>query len=45
MHGIEKAQKLHWRIDEYDVKKHSTKRRKLRDELFIGEKVYIVAER
>ena len=40
MHRIEKTQKLHRRLDDYDVKKYSTTRRKLRDELFIGEKVY-----
>ena len=43
MHRIEKTQKLHRRLDDYDVKKYSAKRRKLKDELFIGEKVYIVA--
>ena len=45
MHRIEKTQTLHCRLDDYDVKKYSAKRRKLKDELFIGEKVYIVAER
>ena len=45
MHGIEKTQKLHRRPDDYDVKKYSAKRKKLRSELFIGEKVYILAER
>ena len=45
MHRIEKTQKLHRRLDDYDVKKYSAKRRKLKDELFTGEKVYIVAER
>ena len=44
MHRIEKTQKLHRRLDDYDAKKYSAKRRKLRDELFISEKVYIVAE-
>ena len=44
MHRIEKTQKLHRRLDDYDVKKYSAKRRKLKDELFTGEKVYIVAE-
>ena len=45
MHRIEKTQKLHRRLDDYDVTKYFAKRRKLRDELFIGEKVYIFAER
>ena len=37
MHRIEKIQKLHCRLDDYDIKK-------LRDELFIGENVYVLAE-
>ena len=45
MHRLEKTKKHHRRLDDYDVKKYSTKRRKLRDELSIGEKVYILAER
>ena len=45
MHRLEKTKKLHRRLDDYDVKKYSTKRRKLRDELSIGENVYILAER
>ena len=45
MHRIEKSQKLHRRIDRYDVMKYSAKRKKLRDELFIGEKVLVLAER
>ena len=42
---IERTQRLHCRQDAYDAKKYSTKREKLRDELFVGEKVYILAER
>ena len=42
MHRIEKMQNLHRRLDEYD---YSAKKRKLRDELFIGEKVYVLTER
>ena len=45
MHRIEKTQKLHHRLDDYDVKKYSAKRRKVRNELFLGEKVFILAER
>ena len=45
MHRLEKTQKLHRRLDDYDVRKYSTKRKKLRDELFVGEKVFILAER
>ena len=36
MHRLEKTQKLHRRLDDYDVRKYSTKRKKLRDELFMG---------
>ena len=41
MHRIEKMEKLHRRLDDYD---YSAEKRKLRDELFIGEKVYVLAE-
>ena len=44
MHRIEKTQKLHCRLDRYDVMKYSAKRKKLRDELFISEKVLVLAE-
>ena len=39
MHRIEKTRKLHNRIDRYDKKRYSAKRKKLRKELLIGEKV------
>ena len=45
MHRLDKTKKLYHRLDDYGVKKYSTKRRELRDELFIGEKVYVLAER
>ena len=45
MHRLEKTQKLHRRLDDYDIRKYSVKRKKLRDELFVGEKVFILAER
>ena len=45
MHRIEKTKKLHHILDNYDVKYYSAKRRKLRNQLFRGEKVYILAER
>ena len=45
MHRIEKTKKLHRILDDYDVKKYSAKRRKLRNQLFRGKKVYILAER
>ena len=45
MHRIEKTQKLHRSLDDHDAKKYFAKRRKLRDDLSIGEKLYILAER
>ena len=42
---IEQTQKLHRRLDDDDVKNYSAKKRKLRDELFVGERVYVLAER
>ena len=45
MHRKEKTKKIHHRLHDYDVKKYSTKRRKLRNELFTGEKVYILTGR
>ena len=45
MHRIEKTQGLHSRIDKYDVTKYSAKKKKLRERLFVGEKVLALAER
>ena len=45
MHRIEKTDKLNLRIDRYDQKKYSKKRKKLRENLNIGERVYVLAER
>ena len=42
---LEKTQRLCRRLDDYDAKKYSVKKKKLRDELFIGEKVFAFAER
>ena len=42
---LEKTQRLHRRFDDYDAKKYSVKKKKLRDELFNGEKVFALAER
>ena len=44
MHRIEKMQRIHHRQDLYDVRRYLTKR-KLRYELFMGEKFFILAER
>ena len=45
MHWIDKTKKLHDWLDRYDVKRYSAKRKKLRDERFIGKKVLVFAER
>ena len=45
MHRLKKTQRLHRRLDDYDAKKYSVKRNKLRDQLFLGEKVFIIAKR
>ena len=42
---IEKTQGLHHRPDDYDSKKYSAKKKKLREDLSIGEKVFVLAER
>ena len=45
MHGIDKIQGLHRRLNDYDSKKYSAKKKQLREDLSIGEKVFILAER
>ena len=45
MHRIEKTDKLDKRMDRYDRKKYLGKRKKLRANLNIGERVYVFAER
>ena len=45
MHRIEKTKLLHDRLDSYDKKKNLVKRKKLRENLNIGEKVLVLAER
>ena len=45
MHRLEKTERFHHRLDDYDVRKYSTKRKKLRNELFVGEKVFVLDER
>ena len=44
MHRLEKTQRLYRRLDGY-VRKYSTKKKKLRNELFVSEKVFVLAER
>ena len=45
MHRINKTKNLHDSLDRYGVKQYSAKRNQLRDELLIGEKVLVLAER
>ena len=45
MHRIEKTSKLNDRLDRYDKKIYQRKRIKLRENLKVGERVYILAER
>ena len=45
MHRLEKMHKLNLRQDRYGKKKYVRKRKKLRENLNIGEKVYVLAER
>ena len=45
MHWIEKTKLPHDRQDRYDQKKYSLKRRKLWDNLNIGENILVLTER
>ena len=45
MHRLEKTEKLANRLDRYDDKIYERKRKKLREKLNIGERVYVLAER
>ena len=45
MHRIEKTNKLTDRMDRYDKKRYLRKRKKLTENLNIGEKVYVLVER
>ena len=45
MTGIKKTQRLHHRLDDYDKKRYSFKKKQLRNDLSIGERVYVLAER
>ena len=45
IHRIEKTKRLHDRLDRYEKKYYSAKRKKLSEELMIGEKVLVLAER
>ena len=45
MHRLEKTNKLNQRLDRYDKKKYNRKKKKLRENLMIGERVYVLVER
>ena len=45
MKRMDKTQGLHSRLDEYHKKKYSLKKKQLREDLSISEKVYVLAER
>ena len=45
MHRIDKTKKLHDRLDRYNKKRYLAKRKKLREDLMIDEKVLVLAER
>ena len=45
MHRLERTNKINQRQDRYDKKTFVRKQKKLTEELFIGEKVYVLAER
>ena len=45
MHRLEKMHKLNLRQDRFDKKKYERKRKKLRENLNIGGKVYVLADR
>ena len=45
MHRIDRTSKLSARMDRFDRKKDRRKKKKLRENLDVGEKVYILAER
>ena len=45
MHRLDKKNKLNIRQDRFDKKKYSKKRKKLRENLAIGQKVYVLEER
>ena len=45
MHRIDRTSKLSARMDRFDRRKDRRKKKKLRENLDVGEKVYILAER
>ena len=45
MKRMEKIQRLWCRLDDYDKKKYYLKKKQLREDLSINEKVYVLAER
>ena len=45
MRRLEKTEKMHGRLERYDEKVYQRKRKKLREKLNVGERVYVLAER
>ena len=45
MHRLEKSEKLDKRLDRYDDRIYERKRKRLREKLDVGERVYVLAER
>ena len=45
MHRIDKTKRLHERLDRYGRRRYTSKRRRLKEDLMIGEKVLILAEK
>ena len=45
MKRIEKTQGLHRRLDDYDTKNYCSKKKQLRENLSISERVYVLAEK
>ena len=45
MHRIEQTQGLHRILNDYDSKKYFAKKKQLREDLSIGEKIFKFAER
>ena len=45
MYRLQKVHKINLKQDRYDKKKYDKKRKKLREDLYIGEKVYVLTGR
>ena len=45
MNRIEKTRGIYLRRDDYDSKKYSSKKKQLREDFSVGEKVFVLVER